>query len=69
MADAVIYTIPDCPYCKAAKDDLRQRGVPYREIDVSSDPEARKEMITLSGDTLVPVIVEGGKLAKGFDGG
>lgn len=69
MSETVIYTIPDCPYCAAAKRDLGERGVRYREIDVESNAEARKEMLVLSGDTLVPVIVEGGKVTKGFGGG
>ncbi len=69
MAGTVIYTIPDCPYCKAARDDLQQRGVSFREIDVSSDPKAREEMVALTGDTLVPVIVEEGQITEGFGGG
>ena len=69
MAETVIYTIPGCPYCAAAKDDLRQRGVPYREIDVAGDATALEEMIVLSGDTMVPVIVEGSNVTKGFGGG
>lgn len=38
MAEAVVYTISDCPYCKAAKDDLRRRNVFYQEIDVAGGP-------------------------------
>lgn len=69
MAETVIYTIPDCPYCKAARDDLRRRAVPYREVDVAGDSLARDEMIALSGDNTVPVIVEEGRVKVGFGGG
>jgi glutaredoxin len=69
MSETIIYTIPGCPYCQAAKDDLRQRGVTYREINVAGDERARQEMIALSGDNMVPVIVEGGKVTVGFGGG
>ena len=65
----VVYTIPGCPYCQAAKDDFRRRGLAYREIDVAGDPRAREEMIALSGDHTVPVIVEGGHVTIGFGGG
>ncbi|MDP2937313.1 MAG: glutaredoxin family protein [Dehalococcoidia bacterium] len=69
MSETVIYTIADCPYCKAAKDDLRSRAVPYREIDVAGDAGARDEMIALSGDNTVPVIIEDGKVSIGYGGG
>lgn len=69
MPEAVIYTIPDCPYCAAAKKDLKDRGVAYQEVDVASDPAGREKMMQLSGDTLVPVIVEAGRVTKGFGGG
>lgn len=69
MAEGVIYTIPGCPYCQAAKDDLRRRGIPCREIDVAGDATAKEEMIALSGDNIVPVIVEEGQIRIGFGGG
>ncbi len=69
MPEALIYTIPGCPYCKAAKDDLRSRAVPYREIDVAGDAGAKEEMIALSGDNTVPVVVEEGRVKVGFGGG
>lgn len=69
MAETVIYTIPGCPYCRAAKDDLRRRGVAYREVDVAADARGREEMIALSGGRTVPVIVEGNKVTVGFGGG
>lgn len=69
MPEALIYTIPGCPYCQAAKDDLRSRAVPYREIDVAGDAGAKEEMIALSGDNTVPVVVEEGRVKVGFGGG
>ncbi len=34
----VIYTKPGCPFSKAAKHDLRKRGIDYEEIDISENP-------------------------------
>ncbi|MHB1411745.1 MAG: Uxx-star family glutaredoxin-like (seleno)protein, partial [Thermoleophilia bacterium] len=55
--EVVIYTKPGCPYCKAAKEDLASRGVPFREMDVTSDPAIREEAIARAGMASVPVIV------------
>ena len=35
----IIYTIPDCPFCKAAKEDLKKRSIEYQEIDVTQNPD------------------------------
>ena len=58
MADIEVYTTPYCPYCVAAKQLLRSKGVKLTEIDVSRDPERMAEMVKLEviGDqrTLFP---------------
>lgn len=69
MDETIIYTIPGCPYCKAAMDDMRQRDVAFREIDVAGDQAARQDMVNLSGESTVPVIVENDRVTVGFGGG
>jgi hypothetical protein len=40
-----IYTTPYCPYCRRAKELLREKkGVDFKEIDVSRDRELRRAM-------------------------
>ena len=39
-----IYTTPYCPYCIAAKELLKRKGVAFNEIDVSRDGKLRAEM-------------------------
>ena len=69
MEQTIIYTKPGCPYCAAALDDLRQRNIAFRQIDVQNDLAAREEMRKLSGGLKVPTIVHSdGKVAVGFDG-
>lgn len=64
-----IYTKPGCPYCAAAMNDMRSRGVPFKQIDVQADLVARKAMETLSGGLRVPTIVKpDGSVSVGFDG-
>jgi len=64
----VIYTKPGCPYCRAAKEDLQKRGIPYEEIDVFATPGAQAELEAKTGQRSVPVIVAGDKVMVGFGG-
>lgn len=70
MAKTIIYTKPGCPYCAAAMEDMRTRGIPFQEIDAQCDSKAREEMRRLSGGLKVPVIVSpDGSVSVGFGGG
>ncbi|NIT03896.1 NrdH-redoxin, partial [Candidatus Saccharibacteria bacterium] len=54
-------------YCHKAKEYLGKKNVSFAEIDVSSDEEGRREMITQSGQMGVPVIVIDGGIIIGFN--
>lgn len=56
MAEITIYTSQLCGYCHAAKNLLKDKGAVYNEIDVTFDPEGRKQMNARSGRTSVPQI-------------
>lgn len=57
-----LYTIPGCPHCDAAREDLEWRGIEFEEMDVESDAEALKQMLLLTdGARTVPVLAEEGK--------
>ena len=45
----IVYTTQMCPYCVQAKRLLGERSIPYDEIDVSSDPALRDEMVARAG--------------------
>lgn len=63
----IIFTTPTCRFCRAAKNYLRERGVPFKEVDVSRDPAAARDMVRRSGQSGVPVLDIGGKIVVGFD--
>ena len=52
-----IYTTPTCGYCHQAKQYLSQKGVKYTEVDISRYQAAAQEMMRLTGQMGVPVIV------------
>ena len=67
MANVKIYSTPTCPYCKKAKEFLKQNKIEFEDIDVSKDHKAALEMIEKSGQMGVPVIEINGKIIVGFD--
>jgi glutaredoxin 3 len=70
MADVTIYTKPGCPYCAAAKEDMKKRGVKYTEFDVTADRRYAEEAVKhSSGNRIVPIIVTDGEVQIGFNGG
>ena len=63
-----IYTTAICPYCVAAKQFLKQRGLPYEEVRVDMEPSRREEMLARSaGRRTVPQIFVNGEHVGGFD--
>jgi len=67
MAAVTIYTTTSCVFCLRAKEFLRSRGVPYREVDVSGDDEARARLIEqANGQRTVPQIFVGDLHVGGY---
>ncbi len=62
-----IYSTPTCHFCHMAKDFFTEKGVQYTNYDVASDPAKRQEMIQMTGQLGVPVIVIDGAVSVGFD--
>lgn len=67
MKPVTIYTTPTCPYCRAAKALLDEKGVDYNEINVESNSERRSEMMSRSGRRSVPQIFVGETHVGGCD--
>ena len=62
-----IYSTPSCHFCKEAKAFFAEKNIEFTNYDVSTDAVKRKEMIDLTGQLGVPVIVIDGKAMVGFD--
>jgi glutaredoxin 3 len=63
----IVFSTPTCPHCRSAKRYLKKKGVQFRDIDVSRDRSAARDMVRLSGQQGVPVIKIGGKVIVGFN--
>ncbi len=69
MAKIKVYSTPTCPYCRLAKNFLKEKGVDFEDVDVSVDRKAAEEMIQKSGQMGVPQIEINEKIIVGFDKG
>jgi glutaredoxin-like YruB-family protein len=67
MAKVKVYSTPTCPWCKKVKGFLKEKGIEFEDIDVSSNQEASKEMIEKSGQMGVPVLDIDGTIIVGYD--
>ena len=62
-----IYTTKTCHYFFEAKNYFKSKKIDYREIDVGSDEKMAREMMKVSKQSGVPVIVIGKHVVVGFD--
>jgi glutaredoxin 3 len=68
MARIDIYTTRFCGYCQSAKALLSRKGIPFTEIDVTGDPNARDRMVErANGRYTVPQIFIGATHVGGSD--
>lgn len=64
-----LYSAPSCPYCRLTKVLLEQNGIVFQEFDVLRNQDARNDMVRLTGQMGVPVILIDGQVIIGFDEG
>ncbi|HVH41523.1 MAG TPA: glutaredoxin 3 [Labilithrix sp.] len=67
MKKVVMYSTRVCPYCIRAKLLLKNRAIPFEEIDVTGDHEARQWLVQTTGRRTVPQIFIGDEAIGGFD--
>ncbi|MCI4567491.1 glutaredoxin 3 [Lysobacter sp. CFH 32150] len=71
MSDAsplvTIYSTAICPYCVAAKNFLKSKGLGWTEVRIDTDPAARDTMLARTRRTSVPQIFIGETHVGGYD--
>ncbi len=63
----ILFTTPTCSFCKAAKRYFIEKKVRFKEVDVTRDPKAAKDMQRRTGQMGVPVILINNRPIVGFD--
>jgi glutaredoxin 3 len=67
MKPVKIFTTPYCPFCVRAKRLLDRKQVPYEEVDVAGDDDARERLTAQTGLRTVPQIFIGEECVGGSD--
>ena len=65
MKQITIYTTRSCPHCLRAKDLLKRKKIPFREMDVSENRKEREDAEARYGWLTVPIIVIGDECIGG----
>ena len=63
----IIFTTPTCSFCNSAKRYLRENNIRFKEIDVSRDQKAAKDMMRKTGQQGVPQLWINNRPIVGFD--
>ncbi len=63
----ILFSSSSCPWCARAKNYLHQNGVKVKEIKVDKDPDAAKDVVRMTGQMGVPVLLIGRARVVGFD--
>lgn len=62
-----LFTSPGCPWCAVARRYLADHDIDFTEIDVSSDRTGMREMVLMTAQHGVPVLLVGGKTLVGWN--
>lgn len=66
MQPVKVYTWSNCPYCVRAKNLLKQKGVPFEEINLDGKDAEFEALKERTGWRTVPQIFVGEKMVGGF---
>jgi glutaredoxin 3 len=67
LSKLLLFSTPTCSWCRRAKRYFKERGVPFKEIDIERDAKAARDIVRKTGQTGVPVIKIGRRWIVGFD--
>ncbi|RLQ96715.1 glutaredoxin family protein [Falsibacillus albus] len=65
--DVTVYTTTTCPYCVMVKNFLKEKNVPFQEVNVQRDAAAARKLVETTGQMGVPQTEINGKWVIGFD--
>jgi len=66
MQSIIIYSTVNCPYCVAAKNLCVNKGLDYKEIDLTNNPDELNRIKDKTGMMTVPQIFIGEDFIGGY---
>ncbi len=65
--EIIVFSTPSCPWCRRLKTYLKERGIQFKDVDVSTDQAAAQAMVAKSGQMGVPQAWINSQVVVGFD--
>ncbi len=65
--NAVVYSTPRCHNCHEIKEFLKAKNIPFDEIDLATNAQARNEIIEKTGHIGAPIVRIGDEFIFGYD--
>lgn len=65
--EVAVFSTLTCPYCTMAKNYLKEKGIPFKDIDVSMDENMARKMVERSGKMGVPQLWIKNQVVIGFN--
>lgn len=62
-----LYQAEWCPQCHRVRQVLTELGLTFTAVNVAEDPSERAEVISVSGQNIVPVLVDGDRVVSGSE--
>ncbi|WP_339226663.1 glutaredoxin domain-containing protein [Oceanobacillus sp. FSL K6-2867] len=67
MNTVTVYTTTTCPYCVMVKNFLSEKNIPFKEVNVETNPEIMQKLVKTTGQMGVPQTEVNGQWIVGFD--
>lgn len=63
----VVFTSPGCSWCRRVKQYLRDNHISFKEIDISRNVQAARDIMNRTGQAGVPVVLIDNRPIVGFN--
>ena len=63
----IVFTTSTCPWCRKTKEYLKRNQIPFKEVNVQRNPSAARDLVRMTGQTGVPVILINNRPIVGFN--
>jgi glutaredoxin 3 len=62
----VVFTTPTCSWCRVVKQHLKKHNIRFKEIDITRDERAARDIVRRTGQQGVPVTLIRNRPVVGF---
>lgn len=63
----ILFTTPTCSWCRTVKQYLKKNDIRFKEVDITRDEVAARDMVRRTGQQGVPVTLINNRPVVGFN--